>query len=262
MTLIRYCLWLYSTIGFAVVAIGANGQEQVDLDSGGLISNAPTTSTQEKTSCSNPNDYLCLDFESTKFQNIALGSNVIVDDKISKSGNRSIHFKTNNNNDGSAQWYGGFVKTLHPVPGTHWGRLYYKIEDIANPADYTHITFAAASTPVTDVRLVDTVRGPQGTHQYLYNFPDDKGGMASSYDWQFDDQWVCVEWYVDFSKQTYQFYREGELVSQISGNVANDHGGIPEQFKTFYFGGQVYQKGPEVTGWLDDIVLSKDRRGC
>ncbi len=207
-------------------------------------------------------DYLCLDFESGNPEGIEFGNfaNISVDDAV--SGSNSLYFFTNNKNDGNAAWYGGFISTTFGVPGSHWGRMSYRINDLANPADYTHLTFMAAEAPSTDVRLVDTVRGPEGTHQYLYNFPDDQGGNASGYDWSLTNDWVCVEWHVDFASQTYEFYREGVKVDAISKNVANDHGGIPENYNKLYFGGQVYQSGPDISGYIDDIVVGPTRNPC
>ena len=207
-------------------------------------------------------DYVCLDFESGNPSDMVFGSSVSVVSGNAKNGDGSLRFRTNNLGNGSADWYGGFLKTNFSVPGSHWGRMYYRIDQIANPAQYTHITFMAASGPSTDVRLVDTVRGPDGTHQYLYNFPDDQGGMASSYNWSFDNSWVCVEWHVDNASQMFEFYREGVKVDEISGNVANDHGGIPANYSAVHFGGQVYQNGPEITGWIDDIVVGPNRNPC
>lgn len=207
-------------------------------------------------------DYVCVDFESGNPENMDLGSTATVVNGNAKNGNGSLRFVTNNRGDGSAAWYGGFMKTNFSVPGTHWGRMYYKIDKFDNPASYTHVTFMAATAPQTDVRLVDIVRGPQGTHQYLYNFPDDQGGKASSYNWTVDNQWVCVEWHVDKASQTYEFYRDGTKVNEISGNVANDHGGIPDNYSKLFFGGQVYQNGPNISGWIDDIVVGPERNPC
>lgn len=212
--------------------------------------------------CEGTGNYVCLDFEKSNPAGITFGSTAKIVTDVAKNGKGSLHFYTNNKSDGKASYYSGFIKTTERVPGTHWGRMYYRIDKILTPAQYTHITFMAANQPTTDVRLVDTVRGPTGTHQYLYNFPDDVGGKSSPYSWSFDNKWVCVEWHVDNATQMYEFYREGVKVSSISGSVAGDHGGIPVNYSWLGFGGQVYQNGPEITGWIDDIVVGPKRSPC
>lgn len=207
-------------------------------------------------------DYLCLDFESGNPEGIAFGNFARIESTSAVSGSNALYFFTNNKNDGNASWYGGFISTTSSVPATHWGRMSYRIETFANPDTYSHLTLMAAQMPSTDVRLVDIVRGPDGTHQYLYNFPDDTGGKISTYDWSIDDNWVCVEWHVDSASQTFEFYREGVRVDAISGSVAGDHGGIPSEYGKLYFGGQVYQQTPDIAGWIDDIVVGPQRKPC
>ncbi len=245
---------------------GSSSSESSSSSVASSVSSAMSSSSSSSVAsaglCDGDNNYVCLDFESGNPENMIFGSSAQVVSGNAKNGNGSLRFFTNNKNDGNATWYSGFIQTNFSVPGTHWGRMYYRIDSIASPAQYTHITFMAAAAPSTDVRLVDTVRGPSGTHQYLYNFPDDQGGKASSYNWSFDNKWVCVEWHVDSAKQTYEFYREGSMVSEISGNVANDHGGIPANYGKLMFGAQVYQNGPDVSGWLDDIIVGPNRSPC
>jgi Carbohydrate family 9 binding domain-like len=204
------------------------------------------------------NTLVCLNFETTIPADITLGSNVQIVNTAAKNGTSSLRFYTNNK---GAPYHGGYLKVPN-VPGKHWGRLYYRIDTILSPANYTHTTFMAAVTPVTEVRLVDTVRDPNGKHQYLYNFPDDTGGASSPYNWTFDNQWVCAEWHLDDGTQTYEFFHNGVRVDSISGNKSGDHGGIPATYTWMGFGGQVYQNGPEISGWIDDIAIGTSRIGC
>ncbi|SMF64460.1 hypothetical protein [Pseudobacteriovorax antillogorgiicola] len=213
--------------------------------------------------CENPDYILCIDFEDVEPgsapQDTELGLNVEVVDSAGKQSAKSLHFYTNNK---GLTYQSSYLKAAN-IPGKHWGRLYYKIENVANPSNYTHITFVAATNPNGyEVRLADTVRDPSGKIQYLYNFPDDQGGKSSAYNWTFDDKWICVEWQVDSDKQIYEFYRMGEKVGDISGSVAGDHGGIPENYEALLIGGQVYQQGPDVSGWIDDVVISTSRINC
>ncbi len=224
---------------------------------------ASDSTTQEEASlCADANLLLCLDFEDLSPgqtpQGTQIGANITVVNDTANSGTKSLRFTTNNS---GFPYQSSYIR-VNNIPGSHWGRIFYRVETVSNPAEYTHISFVAAITPDYEVRLVDTVRGPDATHQYLYNFSDDVGGKGSSYNWRFDDSWVCAEWMVDNTSQEYQFYRNGQLVEEISGSVAGDHTGIPQTYQWLGFGAQVYQNGPEITGWIDDVALSDSRIGC
>ena len=53
--------------------------------------------------------------------------------------------------------------------------------------------------------MLDTVMGPKGTHQFIYNVqPRSKRpefGKGSKYDYKYPDQWTLAEWHVDFATQ-------------------------------------------------------------
>jgi hypothetical protein len=40
---------------------------------------------------------------------------------------------------------------------------------------------------------VDSVESSDGTHQWIYNLPDDSCCTGSAYDWTFDINWHCAE---------------------------------------------------------------------
>ena len=69
-------------------------------------------------------------------------------------------------------------------------------------------------------RVADTVKmaAPTSTHQFLFNVQITGGsefGKGSPYNWSFDGNWHCVEWFVDGANQKYQFFYEGTEVTQI-----------------------------------------------
>ena len=64
-------------------------------------------------------------------------------------------------------------------------------------------------------RVVDIVEATNGTHQWLYNNPDDKGSKGRPYDWTFDAAWHCAEWYVDVSTKSYRFFSDGTEVNRL-----------------------------------------------
>ncbi len=86
--------------------------------------------------------------------------------------------------------------------------MYYILETI-NPAGnlYTHSCFVSADTE-PQVRLVDTVRGPDGRQQYLYNFGDDQYRNSSEYVYYPNvNKWICAEWHVNSETNVHEFLR-------------------------------------------------------
>ena len=109
--------------------------------------------------------------------------------------------------------------------------------------------------------VVDTVMAPDGTHQFLFNVPDDSCCAGSSYDYEYDDQWHCAEWYVDAATQSYQFFYDGAEVTEIAFT------GVPgahiEGFESIIVGWIDYQSPSTPNeGWYDDLAIDDERIGC
>jgi hypothetical protein len=161
--------------------------------------------------------------------------------------------------------------------GTHWGRVFYKVDQPApRPASgviHSTIVAGSADSPVSgtiEVRVVDTVEDAQGNHQYLYNVqPNERGefGRGSSYDYQYDGEWHCAEWFVEHATQSYRFYIDGDEIESIA--VANgagnfDQAEIPAVFDSLSVGWNNYQSAPDggFVAWLDDLAIGPSRFGC
>ena len=160
-------------------------------------------------------DYLiCLDFEDVAAGQRPAGygvdgsaSNVqVVSGGEARSGSNSLRVSSN----GAGNY--GYL-TRPSFPGTHWGRLYYKLGSVPNTGGYLHGTFVAAYGGGGEFRFVDTVQDPQGRHQYIYNVEPGDLSLQGDYGYVFNNDWVCVEWQMDAAQQRWHFFRDGTELS-------------------------------------------------
>jgi len=183
---------------------------------------------------------------------------------------------------------GGRFITLAPdkvaaLGGEHWGRLYYKV---ATPAPspvaqegkkvaIIHATFVAAkaTSPLAndpiELRLAGLILNSGGDFRYLYNVQPKKRkefGVHSKAAHQFDDEWTLIEWHVDYATQTYQFFVNGEEVTDLAlhkGAGQFEGAEIPAALQTLSIGWTNYQpaSGEGFTVWIDDLAIGKHRLG-
>jgi hypothetical protein len=221
------------------------------------------------------------DFESTAIGEIPKGYTkngaVGVVDDVAHSGKHSLRIEPAVNGPRRIVLKGDLLNTLG---GTFWGRLYYKVK-LPTPTPQgegkfpvIHSTLAAGSAqspqfkdPI-EVRVLDTVMGPKGTFQYLYNVQPRKRpefAHGGKYDFHYTDDWTLAEWYVDSTTQTYRLFINGEEIKNVSyskgaGNFEKSE--LPTVYESLWFGWNNYQKAGEgFTAWIDDIALSKERIG-
>lgn len=168
--------------------------------------------------------------------------------------------------------------------GEHWGRLYYKVKTPTplplipegKKTANVHTTLVAGKTtsplandPI-EVRLAGLSLNPAGEFKYLYNVqpkaPRKEFGVSAKTTQKFTDDWTLLEWHMDAATQTYQFFVNGEEVTDIAlhkgaGNFAGAE--LPAKFDTFSIGWTNYQAatGEGFTVWLDDIAIGKKRLG-
>ena len=164
-------------------------------------------------------------------------------------------------------------------PAAHWGRVFYRVQT-PPPDAFVHASIAAYGGDGPEIgastfRVVDTVKmaAPTSTHQFLFNVQitgDREFGKGSPYNWSFDGNWHCVEWFVDGANQAYQFYYEGTEVTQIRiQNGAGNYGSgsnethLPMMFNDFRVGWTTYQTAPPgFTAWVDEVAIDSQRIGC
>ncbi len=169
-------------------------------------------------------------------------------------------------------------EALAQLGGTHWGRLYFKVQlpapECASGVIHSTIVSAVGKSPLHDdeieFRPLDTILGTKGTYSYIYNVqPHSKRAEfahSSASKWKFTDEWTLAEWYVDHATQCYRLWINGAEVKDVAfmkGPKNYENSEIPAVMESMTFGWWNYQQaGPKgFTAWIDDIALSKDRLG-
>ncbi len=155
------------------------------------------------------------------------------------------------------------LSALGATATKHWGRIFYKvISPSPRPASgaVIHVTLAALMG-TTENRIVDTVEQSNGTHQWLFNIPDDSCCTGSAYSWSFDNAWHCAEWYVDVSAQSYRFFTDSTEVTQIG--FTGKAGAKMSSYTSLAVGVIFYQAPPSpFTIWFDDLAIDDSQIGC
>jgi len=155
------------------------------------------------------------------------------------------------------------LSALGATATKHWGRIFYKVVSPSpRPASgaVIHVTLAALMG-TTENRIVDTVEQSNGTHQWLFNIPDDSCCTGSSYNWSFDNAWHCAEWFVDVSAQSYRFFTDGTEVTQIG--FTGRSGARMSNYSALAVGAIFYQAPPSpFTIWFDDLAIDDSQIGC
>ena len=155
------------------------------------------------------------------------------------------------------------LSSLGATATKHWGRIFYKvISPSPKPASgaVIHVTLAALMG-TTENRIVDTVEQSNGTHQWLFNIPDDSCCTSSAYNWSFDDAWHCAEWFVDVTAQSYRFFTDGAEVTQLA--FTGRSGAKMSNYTALAVGAIFYQTPPSpFTIWFDDLAIDDNQIGC
>jgi hypothetical protein len=155
------------------------------------------------------------------------------------------------------------IASLGATASKHWGRIFYKVDSpAAKPASgVLHVTFVALAKSSGENRVVDIVEDDKGMHQWLYNNPDDQGSLGSSYDWKFDADWHCAEWFVDVGAKSYKFFTDGSEVKQIGFTGKAD--AQMADYSAITVGAEFYQMPPTpFVMWFDDLAIDDNQIGC
>ncbi len=224
------------------------------------------------------------DFESTAVGQIPKGftktGNIGVADDVAHSGKHSLKVEP--------QAKGGRFITVPAekvaaLGGDHWGRLYYKVktptplpvipEGKTSASIHTTLVAGKCTSPLAndpiEVRLVGLSVNGTGAFKYLYNVQTKlrgEFGVSQKTPNQFNDEWQLLEWHADNATQTYQFFVNGQEVTDIAlhkGAGQYEKSEIPAKFDTYSIGWTNYQAAtdPGFTVWIDDIALGKKRLG-
>jgi hypothetical protein len=154
------------------------------------------------------------------------------------------------------------LSELGATASKHWGRIFYKVQSPATKpsSGVLHVTFVGLMG-TGENRVVDIVEDSKGAHQWLYNNPDDSGGKGSAYDWTFDANWHCAEWYVDVSTKSYKFFSDAKEVPSIG--FTNKADSQMTDYKSIIVGAEFYQMPPApFVMWFDDLAIDDNQIGC
>lgn len=167
--------------------------------------------------------------------------------------------------DSSTPGQSRVAKSLAALGATatvHYGRIFYKVKSPAPKPNggVVHLTLTAL-LGTTENRIVDTVESSNGSHQFLFNLPDDSCCTSSAYDYHFDGQWHCAEWHVSVPAQSYQFWIDGTEVRSLAfSGRANAR---MSNYTSIAVGAIFYQRPPSpFVVWFDDLAIDDQRVGC
>jgi hypothetical protein len=155
------------------------------------------------------------------------------------------------------------LASLGATATKHWGRIFYKVQSPAPlPASgaVIHVTLTALEG-TTENRVVDTVEASNGTHQFLFNLPDDSCCAGSAYSWSFGAAWHCAEWYVDVASQSYRFFTDNTEVTSLAftGNATAKM----SSYTSIGVGAEFYQMPPSAfVIWFDDLAIDDNQIHC
>lgn len=245
-----------------------------DATSSSTIS-SPETSTGDD-SCAGHDYLLCESFENTENGEIPAGwerrgDEVFVSDESVYRGSKALKL------DRKVSWERRIARDASVLGAAHWGRIYYRVE-LPVPDAFVHSTMVSATgvgplNGASEYRFVDTVKQAVDTrdvgsrHNWLFNVqPEDVGEWAreTSYDWEFDGQWHCAEYFVDSVNQGFRFYFDGgEALSFEDGAGNYDRTDLPSTFDELRVGWTNYQDAPPgFVAYIDDIAFDDERIGC
>ena len=155
------------------------------------------------------------------------------------------------------------LSSLGATASKHWGRIFYKVQSPAakNASGVLHVTFVGLNGSTTENRVVDIVEASNGTHQWLFNNPNDKGSLGSAYSWSFDTAWHCAEWYVDVSTNSYRFFTDSKEVTTIG--FTNKSDSQMSNYSAIIVGATFYQTpNAAFIMWFDDLAINDTQIGC
>ncbi len=180
------------------------------------------------------------------------------------------------------------------LTGTHWGRLHYRVEAV--PDAFVHSTLvaldatgpagvAAEYRPLGTVKHDITAEGVEGMHNWIFHVQRDPSsdlcsdacsgdecvcefGTETSYDWEFDGEWHCVEYYVDTTSQEYRFFFDGTEHLSFTDTFRDwqdieYEADLPSSYDRVKVGWNNYSSAPpgfEV--YIDDVAFDHERIGC
>lgn len=90
------------------------------------------------------------------------------------------------------------------------------------------------------------------------------GGPRGSFD-QFEQKWICVEWYYGGNTSEGRFWADGVEIPElhVKGSIDGEYITMPTPFESVRIGWQHYQPiSTEYEVWIDTVALHTERIGC
>jgi len=224
---------------------------------GTTVPDCASTTTSTTTSAPSDDIFVDLDFE-TQPADFTFGQSVRLDSD-------SLRFETSTANFGN-----GFLKSSFSVPGSHWGRIWMKLDSQSLTANLGHWVAVAGGTPSGDqIRMMDVNSNEAGKVVFQLGWQDDAYQKVTSWSdkYSLSTGWTCYEWHMDPNAQTFDFYVEGNAVTwdQPNGIGSGVPAGrsLPQSLDWVGFGVESFGgAATTIGGRLDNIVVSAERVGC
>src|SRR5690606_38028724 len=86
-------------------------------------------------------------------------------------------------------------------------------------------------------------------------------GTETNYDWQFDGEWHCIEYFIDSSTQSYRFFFDGTERLSFNGTFEDWQGleyeaDLPATYETVKVGWNNYSEAPPgFEAYIDDVAF-------
>ncbi len=152
----------------------------------------------------------------------------------------------------------------------HWGRIFYKVQQPSPVVQKTatntvmHMTWTSMVGPKGENRIVDIVENMAGAHQWLFNLPSDGCCTSSAYNWTFDANWHCAEWWVDVANNAYRFFSDSTEVTALA--FSGKTNSTMSDYTSVVVGATYYQDNGTILSpfviWFDDLAIDDTRIGC
>jgi len=163
-------------------------------------------------------------------------------------------------------------KSLGTLSGQHFGRAFIRIDGPA-PTEFVHFDLFEGTGPyqghTNAVRYASTGTGvgtSQNNWSFIYNVQPSGNGAGSEFGTEGNrsahprvDDWMCLEWSFDSSKQVAQYYLDGTAIDYL--RIDTERGEIPA-FDSLAVGFGKYQNTGAFLVYVDEVAFDGERIGC
>lgn len=163
-------------------------------------------------------------------------------------------------------------KSLGGLGEAHFGRAFFRI-DMPAPTEFVHFDLFEGSGPfeghTNSVRYASTGTGvgtSQSNWSFIYNVQPGGDGAGAEFGTEGNrsahprvDDWMCLEWSFDASKQEAQYYLDGAAIDYL--HIDTERAEIPV-FDSLAIGFGKYQNTGAFLVYIDEVAFDGERIGC